>query len=38
MKMGDWKSNCFTEYIHLDLQDKLDVAEGVAQGILKLHQ
>ena len=29
MKMGDWKSNCFTEYIHFDLQDKLDMAMGI---------
>ena len=38
MKMGDWKSNCFTEYIHSDLQDKLDVAVGMTQGISNLNQ
>ena len=36
MKMGDWKSNCFTEYIHSNLQDKLDVARGMTQGIIHL--
>ena len=36
MKMGDWKSNCFNEYIHSDLQDKLDVAHGMTRGIHKL--
>ena len=38
LKMRDWKSNFLTDYSHSDLQDKLDVAVGMTQGILNLNQ
>ena len=33
-KMGDWKSNCFQEYIHSDLQDKLNAAEAMLLAVM----
>ena len=33
-KIGDWKLGCFQEYIHSDLQDKLDVAEAMSLAVV----